>query len=102
MAQLIGNRLNGKAMPPFRFHDKGMLATIGRRRAVGEYGPFEFTGTLAWLAWLFIHLLFIIEAQNRLLIVLQWAYAYLTLNRGSRMITGITGIEVGSSGRSRD
>jgi NADH dehydrogenase len=101
VAQLIMNRLAGKATPSFHFHDKGMLATIGRNRAVGEYGPFRFTGTLAWLAWLFIHLLFIVEAHNRLLILLQWGYAYVTLNRGSRLITGITS-EQGPGYVSRD
>jgi len=101
VAQLIMNRLAGKSTPPFHFHDKGMLATIGRNRAVGEYGPFRFTGTLAWLAWLFIHLLFIIEAHNRVLILLQWGYAYVTLNRGSRLITGITS-EQGPGYGSRD
>jgi NADH dehydrogenase len=88
VAELIHNRLRGKPTPAFRFHDKGMLATIGRRQAVAEIGSLKFTGTIAWLAWLFIHLLFIVETQNRVIIALQWAYSYFTFNRGARLITG--------------
>ncbi|HYA18510.1 MAG TPA: NAD(P)/FAD-dependent oxidoreductase [Bryobacteraceae bacterium] len=101
VAQVIINRLGGKTTAPFRYHDKGMLATIGRRRAVGEYGPFHFTGTIAWLAWLFIHLIFIIGTHNRVLVLLKWAHAYFTLNRGARMITG-TSAELANGGVSRD
>ena len=97
-AQLIGNRLRGRPTPGFRFHDKGMLATIGRRQAVADIGPFQFSGTVAWLAWLFIHLLFIIETQNRLMIALQWAYSYFTFNRGARLITGVSRDEPAGKG----
>jgi NADH dehydrogenase len=87
-ATLIGNRLRNEKTKPFRYFDKGSLATIGRNQAVAEIGPFQFSGILAWLAWLFIHLLYIVEFENRLLIVVQWAYDYFTHNRGARLITG--------------
>ena len=87
-ARLIESRLRNENPKPFRYLDKGSLATIGRNRAVAVIGPFQFSGILAWLAWLFIHLLYIVEFENRLLIVVQWAYDYFTHNRGARLITG--------------
>ncbi len=57
-------------------------------RAVAEIGPFQFSGIFAWLAWLFIHLLYIVEFENRLVIAVKWAYDYFTHNRGARLITG--------------
>ncbi len=87
-AKLIGNRLRNEKTKPFRYLDKGSLATIGRNSAVAQIGPLQFSGILAWLAWLFIHLFYIVEFENRLLIVVQWAYDYFTYNRGARLITG--------------
>jgi len=87
-ARLIASRLRNEKTKPFRYLDKGSLATIGRNQAVAVIGPFQFSGIFAWLAWLFIHLLYIVEFENRLLIVVQWAYDYFTHNRGARLITG--------------
>lgn len=87
-ARLVASRLRNENPKPFRYLDKGSLATIGRNQAVAVIGPFQFSGILAWLAWLFIHLLYIVEFENRLLIVVQWAYDYFTHNRGARLITG--------------
>jgi NADH:ubiquinone reductase (H+-translocating) len=87
-ARQIVSRLRNEKAKPFRYLDKGSLATIGRNQAVAVIGPFQFSGILAWLAWLFIHLLYIVEFENRLLIVVQWAYDYFTHNRGARLITG--------------
>jgi NADH dehydrogenase len=87
-AKLIRNRLQNEKTKPFRYRDKGSLATIGRNSAVAQIGPFQFSGILAWLAWLFIHLLYIVEFENRVLIIVQWAYDYFTHNRGARLITG--------------
>jgi NADH dehydrogenase len=87
-ARLIRDRLRNEKTKPFRYFDKGSLATIGRNAAVAQIGPLQFSGILAWLAWLFIHLLYIVEFENRLLIVVQWAYDYFTYNRGARLITG--------------
>ena len=88
VAQLIEARLEGKTLPPFRNKDYGNLATIGRAAAVADLGWLRFWGFPAWLAWLFIHLINIIHYQNRLLVLLQWAWNYFTRNRSARLITG--------------
>ena len=72
-AKLIRDRLRNEKTKPFRYFDKGSLATIGRNAAVAQIGPLQFSGILAWLAWLFIHLLYIVEFENRLLIAVHWA-----------------------------
>lgn len=87
-ARSIVSRLRGETPAPFRYWDKGSLATIGRNRAVAMIGRFHFSGYLAWLIWLFVHLLYIVEFENRMLILFQWAYDYFTHNRGARLITG--------------
>jgi NADH dehydrogenase len=87
-AKLVMSRVRGERIKPFHYFDKGSLATIGRNQAVAQIGPLQFSGILAWLGWLFIHLLYIVEFENRLLIVVQWAYDYFTYNRGARLITG--------------
>lgn len=88
VARLITRRLAGKPTGPFHYHDRGSMATIGRAAAVADFGWIRFSGPLAWLAWLFIHLLFLIEFQNRVLVLVQWAWSYLTWERGARIITG--------------
>ncbi len=88
VAQLIRRRQNGKTLPPFRYHDRGSMVTIGRMRAVADLGKLKLSGPLAWLLWLFIHLMYITTFQNRLLIVIQWAVSYLSWNRADRLITG--------------
>lgn len=87
VAKLIRRRLRGDAYRPFRYRDRGTMATIGRARAVAMVGPLKFSGILAWLMWLFIHLMYIVEFQNRLLIFFQWAWNYFTWNRSARLIT---------------
>jgi NADH dehydrogenase len=86
--KVILKRLANQETEPFHYWDKGSLATIGRNRAVAEIGPFKFSGYLAWIIWLFVHILYIVEFENRVLIVFQWAYDYFTHNRGARLITG--------------
>lgn len=71
----------------FVYVDKGMLATIGRRKAVGSVGRLRFTGALAWYVWLVVHILFLIGFRNRVLVLIQWAWAYFTFDRGARIIT---------------
>jgi NADH dehydrogenase len=71
----------------FEYLDKGSLATIGRSRAVGQFGKFHISGYFAWLAWLFIHLLFLVGFRNRLFVMSEWAWAYLTYNHSARLIT---------------
>ncbi|MGA3350874.1 MAG: NAD(P)/FAD-dependent oxidoreductase [Candidatus Sulfotelmatobacter sp.] len=73
---------------PFHFWDKGSLATIGRAAAVAEFGKIHISGFLAWLSWLFIHIFFLIGFQNRILVLVQWAWSYFTYERGARLITG--------------
>jgi NADH dehydrogenase len=79
--------LRGEPRLPFRYRDKGLLATIGRGAAVAAVGRVRLTGLLAWLAWLFVHIYFLIGFRNRLAVLLQWAWSYLTFERGARLIT---------------
>jgi NADH dehydrogenase len=88
IARLLRARCAGKPSPPFRYRDRGNLATIGRSRAVAELGRMRFAGFPAWLLWLFVHLLQLVGFENRLLVLLQWAWNYLTWNRSARLITG--------------
>jgi NADH dehydrogenase len=87
VARLIRARLEGKASGPFRYFDKGNLATIGRHAAVANFRGFHFWCGLAWLIWLVIHLFYLIEFENRLLVLIQWFNNYVTRHRGSRLIT---------------
>lgn len=75
----------------FEYWDKGTMATIGRSRAVAKIGHFEFSGYPAWLAWLFIHLIFLVGLRNKIAVVFSWTYSYLTYKRGARLITGLPG-----------
>ena len=86
-AQNILRTLDGKARQPFHYVDKGMLATIGRGAAVARVGPFKASGYFAWLLWLFVHILFLIGFRNRILVMIQWAWSYMTFDRGARLIT---------------
>ena len=76
--------------PAFHYYDKGSIATIGRAAAVAEFGRIHISGFMAWLAWLFVHILFLIGFQNRVLVFIQWAWSYFTYERGARLITGST------------
>ncbi|HEY7312629.1 MAG TPA: NAD(P)/FAD-dependent oxidoreductase [Gemmataceae bacterium] len=88
VADLIQRRLQGAAPLHFRYNDRGTMATIGRAAAVADLGWIRLSGTIAWLIWLFVHILFLIEFQNRILVMLQWAWNYFTRNRAARLITG--------------
>jgi len=72
--------------PPFRYWDKGTMATIGRSAAVAKIGPFEFSGFTAWLAWLGVHLIFLVGFRNKISVLFQWFYSYLNYKRGARII----------------
>jgi NADH dehydrogenase len=80
--------LRGEPLRPFRYHDKGSLATIGRSRAVAAFGAFKLTGFVAWVAWLAIHIFFLIGFRNRFVVLFTWAWAYLTHQRSARLILG--------------
>ena len=87
-AGLILDRLREAARPPFRYRDKGNLAVIGRNAAVADLGFARFSGFLAWLIWVFIHIGYLIGFDNKLLVLTQWAWNYFTRKRGARLITG--------------
>jgi NADH dehydrogenase len=89
VAKVIKGRLQGETTArAFHYFDKGNLATIGRGAAVADLNRLQLSGLPAWLIWIFIHLLYIVQFQNRLLILLQWAWLYITFNRAARLITG--------------
>ena len=88
VAKAIRARLRGQSAKPFHYFDKGNLAVIGRAKAVADLNWIGLSGLPAWLIWIFIHLLYIVEFQNRLLIALQWAWLYITWGRSARLITG--------------
>ena len=85
------------ALPPFHYFDKGSLAVIGRASAVAQIGPLHISGLLAWLTWLFVHLMYLVEFSNRVLVFVQWGFLYITFNRGARLITGSDPFEHPSS-----
>jgi NADH dehydrogenase len=88
VGKLIRARLQNKRLAPFHYFDKGNLATIGRGAAVADLNWLQISGLPAWLIWIFIHLLYIVQFQNRLLVLLQWAWLYITFDRSARLITG--------------
>jgi NADH:ubiquinone reductase (H+-translocating) len=89
VARLIQRRVAGRQKPPpFHYFNKGNLATVGRNRAVAEFGKLHISGFLAWFTWVFVHLMYLVEFENRLLVFVEWVYNYLTRNRGARLITG--------------
>ncbi|MBC7385154.1 MAG: NAD(P)/FAD-dependent oxidoreductase [Cryobacterium sp.] len=80
-------KTNEKSRLPFYYHDKGQMATIGRKHAVLQYGKIKFGGFFAWMAWLFVHIFYLIGFKNRIFVLWDWAWSYLTFNRGARLIT---------------
>jgi NADH dehydrogenase len=92
VADLISARLRGTTLGPFRYRDHGSMATIGRSAAVVDLGWIRFSGFLAWLTWLFVHLVYLIEFGNRVLVLMQWAGNYISRNRSARLITGETAL----------
>jgi NADH dehydrogenase len=92
-ARSIARILRGEAPRPFRYVDKGSLATIGRRSGVAQIGRFRLSGFPAWMAWLTIHIFFLIGFRNRFVVMVNWAWAYFTYERGARLILGRRGSE---------
>ena len=89
VAKVIAARIAGRpAPPPFRYRDRGLLATIGRRAAVIEYKRLRLKGRLAWWLWGIAHIYFLISLRNRLIVATQWLWSYVTFDRGARLITG--------------
>jgi NADH dehydrogenase len=87
VANLIRRKLRGQPVAPFRYFNKGNLATVGRNKAVAEFGRLHISGFLAWFTWVFVHLMYLVEFENRLLVLVEWVYNYITRNRGARLIT---------------
>jgi NADH dehydrogenase len=84
--------LNGESTTrPFVYRDRGTMATIGRASAVANLRGHEFSGGFAWLLWLFVHLMYLVQFQNRLLVLIQWAWNYFSRNRSARLITYVDG-----------
>ena len=90
VARVIRARLAGDPPPRFRYRDRGNMAIVGQASAVAEIGRFKFSGYLAWLAWLFVHLMKLVEFENRVLVLIQWGWYYFSRNRAARLITGDT------------
>lgn len=86
VARIIRKQIPKKDRPPFRYFDKGSMATIGKTKAIGMFGQIQFSGFLAWLAWCFIHILYLIGFRNRLIVLTQWLFSYFSTQRGARLI----------------
>lgn len=88
MGRHIAREIESGERKPFRYRNKGSLATIGRARGVADFGRIRFGGFVAWLAWLAIHIFYLIGFRNRLLVMVSWAWSYISFRRGARIITG--------------
>jgi NADH dehydrogenase len=88
VARAIAARLRGGSLPRFHYVDKGSMAVIGRSSAVAEIGGLRLQGFVAWLAWCFVHIFYLIGFRNRFLVMFEWAWAYASYQRGARLITG--------------
>lgn len=86
VAQILRQRLPKNERPPFAYFDKGTMATIGKTKAIGMLGKLQFSGFIAWLAWCFIHILYLIGFRNRLVVLTQWLISYFSSQRGARLI----------------
>ncbi|MBI3893711.1 MAG: FAD-dependent oxidoreductase [Candidatus Wallbacteria bacterium] len=88
VAGVLRDRLAGRPSCPFRYSDRGSMATVGRSYAIVDFGRLRIWGFAGWVTWLFVHLLFLVQFQSRVLVLIQWAWNYVTRNRAARLITG--------------
>jgi NADH:ubiquinone reductase (H+-translocating) len=88
VADLIAKRLQGETLAPFEYFDAGSLSVIGRHSAVADFGSVKMSGFFAWLIWVFVHIYYLIEFDNKLVVFIQWTWSYFTRKRGARLITG--------------
>lgn len=86
VGHILRKRLPKNQRPPFRYFDKGTMATIGKTKAIGMFGKIQFSGLLAWLAWSFIHVLYLVGFRNRLVVFTQWLFSYFSGQRGARLV----------------
>ena len=86
VARTILTELRGRARVPFRYRDRGQMATIGRSKAICDLGRIRFGGYAAWVTWLVVHIYFLVGFKNRFFVVFQWGWSYLTFRRGARLI----------------
>jgi NADH dehydrogenase len=101
VAKVVRNRLRDRDTPPFRYHDKGNLATIGRSAAVADIKGLRLSGFIAWLLWLVVHLWYLVGFQNRILVFIRWSISFVSHGRGARLITGgaiDVGVDPGEAG----
>jgi NADH dehydrogenase len=98
-ARVIRARLGGQASAPFRYRDKGNLATIGRGAAVAEIKGLRLSGLLAWVTWLVVHLWYLVGFQNRLVVFIRWSFSFVTRGRGARLITATPAADIGAGDR---
>ena len=89
VGRLIAARIAGRSLPPFHYRNQGILATIGRRAAVVEFGPIRLKGFIGWLFWSVVHIYFLIGLRNRFVVALTWMWGYITFQRGARLITEV-------------
>jgi NADH dehydrogenase len=94
VAKVLLARAQGRTLPPFRYREFGIMATIGRKHAVAQFGRLTLSGFSAWLLWSVAHIYFLIGFRNRLAVALNWAWNYVTYQRGTRLITGISGSRI--------
>lgn len=88
VARSIKQQLKGRTLPPFKYLNAGSLAVIGQNKAVVDFGWIKLTGPVAWIVWVFAHIYYLIEFDNKLIVMVQWAWSYFTRSRGARLITG--------------
>ena len=96
VARLINRRCKGLPIAPFKYSDFGSMAVIGQNKAVANLGFAKLSGFLAWLIWVVAHIYYLIEFDNKLVVMIQWAWNYITQGRGARLITGKTAIYANS------
>jgi NADH:quinone reductase (non-electrogenic) len=102
VADLTRARLAGKTLPAFRYRDVGALATIGRKSAIAQFGRIKLKGFVGWLLWSVAHIYFLIGFRNRLVVATNWLWNYITFQRGTRLITGISGSRVEDMSKDED
>ncbi|MGB7977834.1 MAG: NAD(P)/FAD-dependent oxidoreductase [Chlamydiales bacterium] len=86
VAEILRKRLPKSGRPPFVYFDKGTMATIGKRKAIGTFGKIQFSGLIAWLGWCFVHILYLIGFRNRIVVLMRWLFSYFSSQRGARLI----------------